>query len=291
MTTRTGLLVARFGQEALVESQGAVIRAQLKKNLVHVVPGDTVSFETQPGSHLPVVTECAARNNLITRSQGPHKTKPMAANVDYFLLVIAPAPPTPTDLIDSVLVLAKHFKVTPLIAFNKCDSLSPEALTTEKNWLAPFEAIGVPIFYISALENSNVDALEQQLAGHCTMLLGPSGVGKSTLAQGLVGDDSIRVGELSYGGKLGKHTTTVTHMYPLRAGGHLMDSPGIRELGLHHVDKAAIMSGFPEIQDLARHCEFTNCTHHEERGCAVEAAVQNGSLALARHQSFLRFIQ
>ena len=185
-------------------------------------------------------------------------------------------------LLQRALLAAEAADIRMLIAVNKSD-LPQSAAWLEK--LAFYQTLGYPLLPLCALEGA--DALKPLLAGETAILLGQSGMGKSTLANALLGFDAARTGEISAALDSGRHTTTHARLYDLDNGGKLIDSPGLQEFGLHHLERTELLQYFPDLRHLAGQCRFHNCSHRAEPGCALKAAADSGTVCAER----LAFLQ
>lgn len=227
------------------------------------------------------------RRNLLYRSDDM-RSKQFAANIDRLLIVVAPEPVFSDELAGRALVGAGSAGIEPIIVLNKADLPSVAAA---RQRLEPFRRLGVPIVETRATDApATRDALLPLLQGHCSLLLGQSAMGKSTLLNALVPDARAHTQEHSQALGAGKHTTTATHLYHLPEGGDLIDSPGFQAFGLHHLEPEDIRRGFPEFAKPTEDCRFYNCSHRHEPGCGVLAALQRGEIAPERHALYTRLL-
>jgi ribosome biogenesis GTPase len=212
--------------------------------------------------------------------------KPVAANVDRILIVIAPEPEPFANLIDRYLVAAEAVSIPPLLLLNKVDLLAADRRGPVEALLDQYRAIGYPVLYASSVTDHGLDALKAELRDNVSVFVGQSGVGKSSLINALIPGQDIRVGELSAVERKGRHTTTTAQLFHMPGGGDLIDSPGIREFGLEHIDRASIEHGFVEFREWLGNCRFRDCSHSHEPGCALLQAVEAGRISTARMASF-----
>jgi ribosome biogenesis GTPase len=232
-----------------------------------------------------VVTHLLPRNNLIIRPSSHGEAKPVAANVDQLLLVISPQPAPTTLLIDRYLTHARFLQVPLQILVNKSDlDLSPL-----QEIIPIYQALDYPIHQVSTKTEAGLQTLESILAHKTSIMLGQSGVGKSSLMQALLPGQDIRIGALS-DRQVGQHTTTTSMLYHVGSG-HLIDTPGIYDFATWHLGNQAIAQGFMEIYTLSKHCQFRNCSHSHEPSCAVKTALEQGGLSPSRYQNFLTMCQ
>ena len=248
--------------------------------------GDQVQVRPE-GHQEGVILDVLPRRNLFYRSDA-QRSKQFAANIDQLLLVLAAEPEFSEDLTGRALVAATSAGVPALIVLNKADL--PGA-TAARARLAAIESLGVPVLALSALDTAQVRAvLGPMLQDRLTLLLGQSGMGKSTLLNALVPEALAATQAHSEALGTGRHTTTRTQMYPLPQGGDLIDSPGFQAFGLQHLSAHDIEQGFPEFADPIRACRFYNCTHRHEPGCGVLAAIERGTVSADRHALYMRIL-
>lgn len=216
------------------------------------------------------------------------QTQIIGANLDQaFLVVTLASPPTSLGFIDRFLVTAEAYSVPAVLIFNKLDLFSEEGLEILQNYKSIYENIGYPCYEVSALTGHNIDLLQDLLKDKTTLISGHSGVGKSTLINAIVPEYEVKTGDISDWSDKGKHTTTFAEMYDLPQGGKLIDTPGIRELGIVDIEKQELSHFFPEMRDLMNQCRFDNCRHVNEPGCVVMDAVENGDIEESRYDSYL----
>lgn len=251
-----------------------------------IAVGDHVQILPE-GEHEGLITEVLPRRNLFYRSD-IQRSKLFAANIDQLLLVLAAEPEFSDDLLGRALVAASSAGVAAHIVLNKSD-LPGTAAARQR--LHATEALGVPVHMLSALDAAQVhEQLMPLLQDRCTLLLGQSGMGKSTLLNALVPDALAATQTHSEALGTGRHTTTLTRLYTLPGGGDLIDSPGFQAFGLQHLGPQEIEHGFPEFAPAIEQCRFYNCTHRHEPGCGVLAAVASGGISAQRHALYLRIL-
>jgi ribosome biogenesis GTPase len=223
----------------------------------------------------------AQRTSLLYRSD-QWKEKIIAANATQIVLVVATEPTFSTELISRALVATTHEKLRPLIVLNKCDLAAtlPEA----RAQLAPYVALGIPVVELSAIADAS--PLRTWLRGQITVLVGQSGMGKSTLVNALIPEASTATREISTALDTGKHTTTHARMYVFENGA-LIDSPGLQEFGLAHLTRGEIELGFAEFVPLLGQCRFRDCRHENEPGCALKEAIAAGTIDARRLAHFI----
>ncbi|MCG7935157.1 MAG: small ribosomal subunit biogenesis GTPase RsgA [Candidatus Thiodiazotropha taylori] len=283
-----GVVIIRHGATLGVDdSSGSIYRCQTRQNIGHPVCGDRVIWQ-QVDEHSGVVTALQPRESVLCRPDYSGRQKPLAANISQLVIVLAPKPEPSGYLLDQYLVTAETIKIPPLIAINKIDLLTEE---TESAFIDQFEIyarIGYPIINISAKREHGLDTLIDHLKHETSILLGQSGVGKSSLINALLPDHDIETGRLSEATGLGRHTTSAATCYNLPQGGKLIDSPGVRSFRLTDLSREELEQGFAEFRPYIGECRFHNCTHGHEPDCAIRAAVERGEIDRLRLENFLR---
>lgn len=255
-----------------------------------IAVGDRVSFELEPDLDTAVITRLHDRRNyIIRRSVNLSKqAQIIAANLDQaFLVVTLASPPTSLGFIDRFLVTAEAYDIPAGLIFNKLDLFSEEGLDVLDEYQQIYTSIGYPCYSVSALQGQGVEDVKNLLKDKITLLTGHSGVGKSTLINAIYPKASLRTGELSEWSDKGKHTTTFAEMIALPFGGWLIDTPGIRELGVIDIEQQELSHFFPEMRAMLNDCRFHNCRHLNEPGCAVLDAVEDGTIDPSRYDSYL----
>jgi len=252
--------------------------------------GDVVDIEMEPEQDTGVIINLHPRKNYIIRKSInlSKQGQIIAANLDQALLVVTLASPrTSLGFIDRFLVTAEAYDIPAKLVFNKLDLFSDDGLDVLADYKAIYEKIGYPCYEVSALEGTNIEQVRELLKDKVTLFSGHSGVGKSTLINALLPDLDLRTQQVSGWSDKGMHTTTFAEMFELPQGGFLIDTPGIRELGIIDIDKQELSHFFPEMRALLNQCRFNSCRHINEPGCAVIKAVENGEIELSRYESYL----
>lgn len=255
-----------------------------------VAVGDWVNFEMEPDQDSAVITELEPRRNyIIRRSVNLSKqTQIIGANLDQAILVVTLAsPPTSLGFIDRFLVTAEAYDIPAVLLFNKLDLFSEEGLEILTDYMAIYEEIGYPCYTVSAQEGIHVEQVRALLQDKITLVSGHSGVGKSTLINAIEPSAQLKTGEISDWSDKGKHTTTFAEMIDLSFGGKLIDTPGIRELGIVDIEKGELSHFFPEMRQRMNQCRFNNCRHINEPGCVILEAVEAGEIESSRYDSYL----
>ncbi|MGN5955445.1 ribosome small subunit-dependent GTPase A [Sphingobacterium lactis] len=255
-----------------------------------IAVGDIVDFDLEPGQDSGVITQLEPRRNyIIRRSVNLSKqTQIIGANLDQAILVVTLAsPPTSTGFIDRFLVTAEAYSIPAILVFNKLDLFSDEGLEILAEYMDLYENLGYPCYAVSALKGEHIEELRQLLKDKTTLVSGHSGVGKSTLINAIVPGLELKTGIISEWSDKGKHTTTFAEMIDLPFGGQLIDTPGIRELGIVDIEPQELSHYYPEMRKLLNQCKFHNCRHINEPGCAVLAGLESGEIEPSRYESYI----
>jgi ribosome biogenesis GTPase / thiamine phosphate phosphatase len=276
-----GLVVAAHGRHFIVETaQRDRVLCHRRGKKVDCVVGDHVRWDIAGDGG--VIEEVLPRRSLLSR-QDRWRSKSFAANIDDVLIIVAATPPMAEPLLARALIACAHAGIAAQVLLNKVDM--PEADAARER-LRPYREMGVPVLEASLKHDMAVARalLEPLLNGRITLLLGASGVGKSTLINALVPDAAAQVGEISRALNAGRHTTTTTTWYWLSdaPGTAVLDSPGFQEFGLQQIEAADLAAWLPDVAAHAAACRFTNCTHRSEPDCAVRAAAERGDIAPGR---------
>lgn len=280
----SGRVVISYSQDCIVEDdEGTLHRCLSRRSVGKPYCGDYVRFVEEAGSQ--VITEILPRQNLLARPNYRDQLRPFAANVDLIMIVVAVQPPFDRSLIDRYLVLAEQLEIQPLIWVNKID-LAGDERGPLQNRLALYGRLGYEVLMGSTVSGEGMAALVNRFQGKTGILVGQSGVGKSSLIQHLIPDIELRIGSLSAASGLGRHTTTETTLYHLPGGGDLIDSPGIRMLRLGHLSPEQIEHGFIELRPFQGACRFADCRHAQEPDCVVRSALNRGEIDPERLASY-----
>jgi ribosome biogenesis GTPase len=276
-----GTIVAAHGRQYRVElDSGELLLCFPRGKKSELACGDVVSIE-RSGDGQGVIAATAPRRSLLYRSN-LFKQKLIAANVTQIIVVVATEPSFSDELITRCLVAAESQDMQALIVLNKCD-LS-ERVAPTLSTLAPFEKLGYSVLRLSA--HAGAQELRPHLSGHTSVLVGQSGMGKSTLTNALVPQANAPTREISEALDSGKHTTTHATLYRLDGSSALIDSPGLQEFGLSHLSPGEIEHGFLELRPLLGQCRFRNCRHDREPDCAIHSAVRLGAMDARRYAAF-----
>lgn len=265
------------------------IRLEDRKTTNPVAVGDIVELQRDEDGSNQIVTILPRKNYIIRKSINLSKQAHIiASNLDQAILVATlVAPRTSLGFIDRFLVTAEAYGINAKIVFNKCDVLDEEMIELQNDIIKLYTDIGYQCYSISSFNNDDVEMIKDLLKDKTTLLSGHSGVGKTTLINAIDSKLDLRTGDISSAHLKGMHTTTFAELFPLSFGGNIIDSPGIKELGLVEMKKEEIGHYFPEIRALLNECKFNNCIHVNEPHCAILKAVEEGRISDERYQSYL----
>jgi len=257
-----------------------------------VAVGDYVNLENEEGDWM--ISSVEKRENYIIRKSPAKRTFShiLASNLDQaFILVTASKPRTSSGFIDRFLITAEAYHIPSVLVFNKQDILTEKDLDIQNRFIEIYSSIGYQCKLVSSITGDGVEALKAMLANKTTLLIGHSGVGKSTLANAIDKDLNLKTGEVSIKHEKGKHTTTFAEMFQLSFGGSIIDIPGIKEFGVVGFDKYEINHFFMEMARLLPKCKFNNCMHLNEPKCAVMDALENGEVSEERYKNYLGILE
>jgi ribosome biogenesis GTPase len=282
----TGTVLASFGRGVLVQTNEGLLRCGLKGRKLRVVCGDRVVWGYPPSADGPSVESIEPRRNLIERIDLRGRAEPVAANIDKLAIVAAPQPATDWFLVDRYWAGAVLKDLVALIIVNKKD-LGTEAIEPQ---LVEYRKLNLTCIEVSCQSGEGIADLERLLTGSVSMLVGQSGVGKSSLVNALVPEAAAQTAELTRDAE-GRHTTTTARWYQLDPASAIIDAPGVRDFAPPaHLVRAA-ERGFVEIHERSVQCRFKDCRHMEEPGCAVRTAVINQQISARRYESYRRLFR
>lgn len=297
-----GIVVKSTGSWVLVRlPDGTCMECKLKgqfrlQDIKHTNPvaiGDRVIVEWQISDSHGLITEILKRNNYIIRkaTKLSKLSHIIAANIDHaFLIVTLARPRTSNGFIDRFLVTAEGYHIPASLIFNKTDIYDKDLQAQSEFLSGIYEKAGYSTYQVSALTSHNVSLIRNLLQDRVSLFAGHSGAGKSALITAIEPGLNLRVGNISKTHLKGMHTTTFAEMFELSNGGFIIDTPGIKEFGLIDFEKSEIPRCFPEMDRLLNLCQYSNCTHLHEPGCAVKSALEKGEISSLRYNSYLSML-
>ena len=296
-TTGKGVVLASYGRGVLVQpdwtAPGAAppggvppLRCSLKGRNQRIVCGDRITWVYEPANDGASVESIEPRRNLVERIDLRGRAEPVAANIDRLAIVVAPEPAADWFLVDRYWAGARLKDIAPLLIVNKVDL----GLTAVGAELEVYRGLGLPCWEVASLSGTGIDGLHAALTGKVTLLVGQSGVGKSSIVNALAPEAAAQTSELTRDAE-GRHTTTTARRYRLGPETAIVDAPGVRDFAPPASIVRAAERGFVEVHARSAQCRFNDCRHMEEPGCAVRAAVAGGHIAARRYESYRRLFR
>ena len=280
-------VIATYSRRMRVRfADGNEVDARIKGKRLKPVCGDLATVEPIPGEQEWLITAIARRRNELTRPNMRGQVEVLAANIDYLCVVAAAEPRADWFIVDRYLCAAELMGIDAGVIYNKID-VDTDPPTAE---LEAYRAIGYDVVLCSATTGESLEEVGRLLDGRCGIIVGQSGVGKSTIINRLVGTDLQKTSGISGKTREGRHTTVNSSMIPLPGGGTIIDSPGVRDYAPALESSAIAAQGFREIQAAASACKFANCRHLREPNCAVKREVDAGGISARRYESYKRIV-
>ncbi len=279
-----GLVVSHLGKGIAVEISGSLVLCQTRRKLETVTVGDRVMV-SQTSVDQGRIETLLPRRSILMRPSRNNKTRPVAANIDKVYIVFAVEPHCDFLLIDQYLAICENINIDAVLVLNKVDLAATKTIDIE---LQQYQQLGYSLHRVSAAENIGIAELKMDLNQHISIFTGQSGVGKSSLTNALIPDKQLKTNTVSETTKHGRHTTTAATLYHLPEGGDLIDSPGVAIFGLANLTEQQLAWGYREFQPLLEQCQFSDCSHLKDKGCAVRTAAEKAEISMQRYQRYLK---
>lgn len=297
-STQTARVISHHGRELYAENEKLeTIKCKIRQNLGDIACGDYILIQqTQDTARSQnkdpeyVVVAVKQRTNLLLKTGFAGATKPVAANIGQLVIVTAIIPKPNSYLIDRYLTAAENLPANAVIVINKIDLMDIETKPLIDELIALYHNIGYRVICISIKQNMGLDELSESLSNTTSILVGLSGVGKSSIVKAILPKAEVKIGETSEASGEGKHTTTVSALYHLKDNGIIIDSPGVRDFTPINNSRDEITNGFIDVRKFDGACKFSNCSHKHEPGCAMRQAVADGRLNQQRFNNYLRML-
>jgi len=289
MNHSTATVIATYSRRMQLRLEnGEQVDARIKGKRLKPVCGDRVSAEPIDNESDWLITAIADRDNELKRPNSRGQVEVLAANLDYLVVVAAAEPKADWFIVDRYLCAAELMGIAAAVVYNKID-LEADA-SSAAGELANYAQIGYDVVRCTAKEGRGIGDIGRLLRDRCAIIVGQSGVGKSSIINHLIGDAMLRTSAISGKTREGRHTTVNSVMIPLPDGGYVIDSPGVRDYAPALESSNIAAQGFREITEAAQHCRFANCRHLREPGCAVKNGVENATITARRYESYKRII-
>lgn len=297
-STQTVRVISHHGRELFAENEALeTVKCKIRQNLGEIACGDFVliqqiqeTAQSQNDDAHYVVVAVKERSNLLLKTGFAGAMKPVAANIGQLVIVTAVMPRPNPYLIDRYLTAAENLPARALIVINKADLIDDETEPLVNHISTLYQDIGYPVIRSSIKQNIGLDELSMALSNTTSILVGLSGVGKSSIVKAILPKEEIKIGKTSAATGEGKHTTTVSALYHLNDNGIIIDSPGVRDFTPINKSIDEITNGFIDVRQYSGACKFSNCSHKDEPGCAMRQAIADGKINEQRFNNYMRMI-
>ena len=292
--TQTARVISHHGRQLFAETENLQrIKCKIRQNLGDIACGDYVLLQQAldtTGEAQNVVVAVKERTNLLVKTGFAGAIKPVAANIGQLVVVTALKPKPNPYLIDRYLTAAENLPAKALLIINKVDLIDYKTKRIVDDLTALYQDIGYQVISASMKQASGIDEISEALSNTTSILVGLSGVGKSSIVKAILPKEEIKIGETSQATGEGKHTTTVSAFYHLKDNGIIIDSPGVRDFTPINKSIDEITYGFKDVRQFNGGCKFSNCSHRNEPGCAMKQAIADGKLDEQRFNNYLRLV-
>jgi len=304
-STQTARVISHHGRQLFAETENLErIKCKIRQNLGEIACGDyvlvqqTLSNKDNEVSETPstvesqyVVVAVKERSNLLVKTGFAGAIKPVAANIGQLVIVTSLKPKPNPYLIDRYLIAAENLPAKALIIINKVDLIDAESEKSVKELSELYQSIGYSVIASSIKQETGLEEISDALSNTTSILVGLSGVGKSSIVKAILPKEEIRIGATSSSTGEGKHTTTVSALYHLKCDGIIIDSPGVRDFTPNNSSLNEITNGFVDVRKFEGACKFRNCSHQNEPGCAMKQAVIDNKLNKQRFENYIRLVK
>lgn len=290
-----GQVITRYGQHADVENPaGENVKCHIRRTAGSLVCGDKViwrPYNQSDSDFAGIIEAVEPRESEFVRPDFYDGLKPVAANIDQILIVAALLPDLAPNIIDRYLIAVEQLDITPVLLINKLDLIDDSNRDLVANIQHMYESIDYKVVVLSAKLEQGIEQIKSLLVDKTSVFVGQSGVGKSSIVNAILPAVDIETKQVSDNSRLGVHTTTASRLYRLENGGSIIDSPGVREFAMWHLENEQILHGFVEFRPYLHQCKFRDCKHQKDPGCALQKAIADGLVSQARYQSYLKILQ
>ncbi len=284
------VIISQRSDAVIEDNNGNIVLCKRKKGLGRTVCGDFVLWYPTNDSQ-GIIHSIIPRKTELSRPDSRGKIKTIASNIDQIIIVSAPIPEIQFELIDRYIVAATLLNIPPVVVLNKRDLLNETTQQHIEDGLKTYSDIGIKTIFTSTITKDGLNEIDDTLANNTSILVGQSGVGKSSIIQTLLPQNDIRIGAISdYSGE-GRHTTTETTLYHLSNSGYIIDSPGVRAFRLWNLSEDEVAKGFLEFAPYLDQCKFSNCRHIKEPGCKIKEAASTGAISECRLKSYYNILK
>ena len=289
----SGIVACRFGSQVdVITEDHQTVRCSVRRTVNSITTGDNVLWHNDAANsdNRGIVEIVKPRISELHRPDFYDGLKPIAANITRIFIVSSILPELSTNIIDRYLIACEETGIKPVIVVNKIDLLTLEQRENLLQNLDFYSKLGYELFYISTVTGDGLKELKEAFQDHFSVVVGQSGVGKSSLLNALIGSNEAYTNSISENSNLGQHTTTSSRLYILNSSTKIIDSPGVREFGLWHFSTETIARNYLEFRDYLGTCKFKDCKHINEIGCSIKEAVSEGKINRIRYENYLKIL-